>query len=294
MEFGFELQTEGASTFKEWEQARGAHHRQGADLCRCHRAAQGRGEMPGADEAPASEVPQQCARSRPRQAQAAYPAGARVQGAKDGLPTLKGFEVMRALRKGQAGPFALERGIVGEAKLVESAFGLAPCAPGSASQCSATTTPTCSRFSLPASASARISCPSIGASHSPSSSSSATTRRRGCSPTGRSLRRPPRRSPRRCGIERHVNLNNGAASDYETGLARAEDGFEAAALDITDTWMIMYTSGTTGRPKGARITHLTVFVSKCTSRARLETPGVHEAVECGPGVGHEGWPAGIK
>ena len=57
--------------------------------------------------------------------------------------------------------------------------------------------------------------------------------------------------------------------------------------------MIMYTSGTTGRPKGARITHLTVFVSKCTSRAR-QTPSVHEVVEYGPGVGHEGWPAGIK
>lgn len=26
-----------------------------------------------------------------------------------------------------------------------------------------------------------------------------------------------------------------AASDYETGLARAEDAFETAALDITDT-----------------------------------------------------------
>ena len=46
------------------------------------------------------------------------------------------------------------------------------------------------------------------------------------------------------------SLINGAASDYETGLARAEDGFEAAALDITDTWMIMYTSGTTGPPGG--------------------------------------------
>ena len=60
---------------------------------------------------------------------------------------------------------------------------------------------------------------------------------------------------RRCGIEHLVSLNNGAASDYETGLARAEGAFETAALDITDTWMILYTSGTTGRPKGARITY---------------------------------------
>ena len=42
--------------------------------------------------------------------------------------TIKGFEVMRALRKGQADPFAIEGGIVGEAKLVERAFGLGPCA----------------------------------------------------------------------------------------------------------------------------------------------------------------------
>ena len=61
---------------------------------------------------------------------------------------------------------------------------------------------------------------------------------------------------RRCGIEHLVSLNNGAASDYETGFARAEDAFETAALDITDTWMILYTSGTTGRPKGARITYV--------------------------------------
>ena len=42
--------------------------------------------------------------------------------------TIKGFEVMRALRKGQAGAFVLEGGIVGEAKLVERAFGVGPCA----------------------------------------------------------------------------------------------------------------------------------------------------------------------
>ena len=35
---------------------------------------------------------------------------------------------MRALRKGQAGRFALEGGIVGETKLVKRAFGLGPCA----------------------------------------------------------------------------------------------------------------------------------------------------------------------
>ncbi|MCY4454316.1 MAG: DDE-type integrase/transposase/recombinase, partial [Immundisolibacterales bacterium] len=47
---------------------------------------------------------------------------------KTAYATIKGFEVMRALRKGQAGAFALEGGIVGEAKLVERAFGVGPCA----------------------------------------------------------------------------------------------------------------------------------------------------------------------
>ena len=42
--------------------------------------------------------------------------------------TIKGFEVMRALRKGQAGIFALHDGIVGEARIVERAFALGPCA----------------------------------------------------------------------------------------------------------------------------------------------------------------------
>ena len=42
---------------------------------------------------------------------------------KTGYATMKGFEVMRALRKGQAGLFAFQDGIVGEARLVERAFG---------------------------------------------------------------------------------------------------------------------------------------------------------------------------
>ena len=47
---------------------------------------------------------------------------------KTAYATIKGFEVMRALRKGQAGAFALQDGIVGEARTVERAFGVGPCA----------------------------------------------------------------------------------------------------------------------------------------------------------------------
>jgi transposase-like protein len=42
--------------------------------------------------------------------------------------TIKGFEVMRALRKGQAAIFNITRDIHGEARLVERAFGLGACA----------------------------------------------------------------------------------------------------------------------------------------------------------------------
>ena len=47
---------------------------------------------------------------------------------KTAYATIKGFEVMRALRKGQAAMFAIQSGIVGEARLVERAFGIGPCA----------------------------------------------------------------------------------------------------------------------------------------------------------------------
>ena len=38
--------------------------------------------------------------------------------------TIKGFELMRALRKGQASAFNLTRDIRGEVRIVERAFGL--------------------------------------------------------------------------------------------------------------------------------------------------------------------------
>ena len=42
--------------------------------------------------------------------------------------TTKGFEVMRALRKGEARALALHGGLIGEASNVERAFGARPCA----------------------------------------------------------------------------------------------------------------------------------------------------------------------
>ena len=45
---------------------------------------------------------------------------------KTAYATIKGFEVMRALRKGQAALFNLTRDIHGEARLVERAFGIGP------------------------------------------------------------------------------------------------------------------------------------------------------------------------
>ena len=46
---------------------------------------------------------------------------------KTAYATIRGFEVMRALRKGEAEMFALQGGIVGEARIVERAFGVGPC-----------------------------------------------------------------------------------------------------------------------------------------------------------------------
>ena len=44
-------------------------------------------------------------------------------------------------------------------------------------------------------------------------------------------------------------------NDYEALIARASDAEPAAKVQLTDTWALMYTSGTTGKPKGAIRNH---------------------------------------
>lgn len=64
----------------------------------------------------------------------------------------------------------------------------------------------------------------------------------------------------RCAIEELISIDFDAADDYEAMIARAT-ACQPVALDHDDVAMIMYTSGTTGHPKGAMITHGMNFIN---------------------------------
>lgn len=80
---------------------------------------------------------------------------------------------------------------------------------------------------------------------------------------------------RTVGTPHVAGIADGADSDYERALARSTGKAAIEPLTHDDTWALVYTSGTTGRPKGARITHgQTVFngihgvmTSEVTSRS---------------------------
>ena len=68
------------------------------------------------------EIPQQRHRGRPRQAQAADPARARFKTLKTAYATIKGLRGDARAAQGPGRMFALQGGIVGEARIVERAF----------------------------------------------------------------------------------------------------------------------------------------------------------------------------
>jgi fatty-acyl-CoA synthase len=75
----------------------------------------------------------------------------------------------------------------------------------------------------------------------------------------------------RCGIAHLLHKRDGEPSDYEHIMQREPQACAAVARALEDVWVLMYTSGTTGRPKGAQLTYQNQLFNNinCTMKAEL-------------------------
>ena len=58
----------------------------------------------------------------------------------------------------------------------------------------------------------------------------------------------------RCRLPHSLGKRDGQDSDYESAIAAAQTPLQRYRPQLDEVWILMYTSGTTGRPKGAQIT----------------------------------------
>ena len=120
---------QGAERVEGLGAARGAEHRQGADVRRRHIAElKAEGKCPNETRHRQVKYLNNVVEADHGKLKLLLRPVRGFKTLKTAYATIKGFEVMRALRKGQAGIFALQDGIVGEARIVERAFGVGPCA----------------------------------------------------------------------------------------------------------------------------------------------------------------------